>query len=114
VLDFLLDHGTCPVLEFLDSRAGPGPRAPNPDDDKSRYNHLSPAHCCLYHYVHSSRDSFQFYLKKRKKYSVVATEMPPRPGEQNVSFIRNKKLNFEYYLIDRASAEFWLVETRTM
>ena len=33
VLDFLLDHGTCPILEFLDSRAGPGQRAPNPDDD---------------------------------------------------------------------------------
>merc|ERR1712080_812702 len=111
VLDFLLDQGSSPALDILGSRAGPVPGHPNPDDELIKADTTnSTAHCCLcYHYVHSS-GTFQFHLKKKTTYSVflATTEMrQPRPGEQIVSFIRNKKLNFEYYLI--ASARFgWL------
>ena len=46
-------------------------------------------------------------------YSVLQQKCVSRPGEQNVSFIRNK-LNFEYYLIASARFMVWLVDTRTM
>jgi len=45
----------------------------------------SPAHCCLYHYVHSSRDSFQFYLKKRKNIQLLQQKC--RRGPVNKTFL---------------------------